>query len=453
MEDRTRTAERPLPVSVFPARYPAPMGTTLNILDVIEDQFGVPANEVDWVKVPASEIEALRDRILDFTREQAFTPAPEGTALLGGWIGAHWHEPQLRQELSDSLLYYPGLLVFDPLADFFSSRSALPSTRGIRELNMAGQVQMTLNSGATVWSRQTTWEEMRDKKDQVAQHLARVMNNLYAIQEPIRGGVITLRNQWAVMERTKTALETSVRHDVQSAVMFNLIEEGIRNRAMYPQWDNIRGLMLYGTGKTHPDDIPWRHQHTYFYLAKTLAVAAAGSAQYLPSDQEDLDLLIAKVNTVRDKAFPRQTLRTVSELFVPELTIPISEAVAVRQSSSDFEDWRTTLRKVNRDGAADTPEELAERISDEITPRIHAVEREISGSARLKAASKTAASGFVFAATTGVATVGMSGTTLGTAVGTAAVGGVVDWIRRMYKKPVLHGADAVLATLIKPSKP
>lgn len=424
-----------------------------SVLDVIENALGERGDRVAWDKLTRAELENLRDRLLEFSEADAETPAPEGTYLMSGTFSRYWEDPVSRGEISDALLYYPQLLVLDPFADFFADTSALPSTRDLR-YTRNGRETMRISAGGHVWARADSAESHGEDWASVSARLGEISRNLYELEAPIRSGVIVLRNQWAVLRKYRSALETSVRFDVRSERMQTTMRELHDHDAKLPLWDNLRGFHITGSGELHPADASWEFQHFFLYLAKTLAIADSANATYAPSWPGDLKLLEAKVGATPVQGYPPQALAQISKIVLPATDVSIREAATIRASSSDFADWRAKLRAFARDASADTPQALEERAMDVFQPEVRRIERELSG--RKQRAAKSAVTELLLYGT--ISTVATAATSesiaLGATVGAAAAAssGVVSWIRNAYRRPQLHGADAVLAALIRPDR-
>ncbi len=181
-----------------------------------------------------------------------------------------------------------------------------------------------------------------------------------------------------------------------------------------------------------------------------LAVADAFGAQYVPASEVDLTFLRRKVVAGVHREHPGAVLREVSRVVVPSLEVPIRQAVAVRKSSDNFEDWRSALRTIQRDAAADSPAELRERVQDVLQPRVNKVRHDLENSS-LKDLVRTDGADLVIDAALGFSVGFATQEPLwGAAAGVGS--GVLQWIRKAYTRPEPSGADAVLATLLRDRK-
>jgi hypothetical protein len=421
-------------------------GSTPTVLDVVENALGARPTDDQMRKLSLNELSDLRERLSELWEAQSDQKTAGDSYLVGDWVHAYWSEPTMRQALSDSLLYYSQILVLDPLADFFGDQSSLPEMRPIRYRRNDGQCD-SLSRGPKFWSAHG-FDGMQQSSRDAAASVARIVSNLYALEAPIREGILVLRSQWPTLRQRAQQIATSVRHDIKSPDMQRLARVLSTSAAdALPVWDNLRGGQVSLAGPVHPADDPWQPEPEFFYLAKTLAVADAAGAQYIPSTESDLQFLKAKVNTGLARQHPGGLLREVSRILVPSVDVPIERAVEMRQSSQDFEDWRSSLNELRRSSAADSSAELREHVEDILRPRARAVERELqrtSPSASFRAAGAelaiTGAVGMVSAGVTGEGYI---------SVGAGLGAGALTWLTRAYTRDRPGGADAVLATLIK----
>jgi hypothetical protein len=251
------------------------------ILDALEAALGAKPARRTLERLNLAELDDLSELLDQFWRSQAGEPIDGGASLIGGWLSAYGSEPSLREDLSDSLLYYPRLLLLDPLADFFNDRSALPSPRGIRYRRADGAYN-TVQTGATIWSRMGSFETLRVDPAAAAMRFASIVSNLYALEGPIRDQVIMLRSQWPVLAERRSQLETAVRHDVDSSDLQDFILSIPPEEIGLTSWDNLQGLAITLDGPIRSSDAKWRNEPFFYYVDKMIAVADAFGAKFVP---------------------------------------------------------------------------------------------------------------------------------------------------------------------------
>lgn len=421
----------------------------VTVLDALENSLGAKPTLRELEMLSLAELDHLAGALGEFWSIQADEAVPDGASLIGGWRSAYGSEPSFREDLSDSLLYYPRLLLLDPLANFFEDRSALPDPRGIRYRRRDG-VDNVVHAGAQIWSRAGSYESLREDPVSASARFARIVHNLYALEELIRDGVVVLRSQWPILARRRVQLETAVRHDVASKELQDFIAAIPPDKIGPTAWDNLQGFSLSLDGAIRPSDEKWRAEPFFYYIDKMLAIADSFDAQYVPSSEADLTLLRKKVSVGGHHMHPEAVLREVSRVAVPSIEVSVRQAVAIRKSSSDFEDWRSALRSIQRGASADSPDELRQRVEDELRPRVNNLRRELESSS-LKELVRTDGTDVIIDGALGFSVAVATQEPLWGAAATVG-SGVLQWIRKAYTRARPTGADAVLTTLLRDPK-
>lgn len=425
----------------------------ITVLDALDNALGGNPQDGALERLTLNELDNIGGLLTKFwdAQRDAEDSHDRGdrASFIGGWMSSFWSEQVLRQDLSDALLYYPKLVTLDPLADFFSHGEGLPKPWSVRYIRTDRQVNTT-SSGPTMWRRQGCFDTLRSEPATAAAHFARIVRNLYSLEKPIRAGIITVRSQWPTIKAAEHALETAVRHNTRSLEVQEFLRSAKTNDLHV--WDNLAGGQLTTNLPVVRQDAPWQYAPPLYYLAKTLAVASAADAQYVPLNETSLGLLRTVYNqSVR--AHPSAMLREVARLAVPTAEIPLNEAVALRASSEDFEDWRLALQGLHRDTLGADPHALKERVEEALVPRIHEVERGLRRSS-IGESFRRAGSDFVVDGAIGVATSIAASQTgnIGIGLASAAGGGLLRWLFRQYAPQPTSGAQAILATLIRGSR-
>ncbi|MBT2555479.1 hypothetical protein [Arthrobacter sp. ISL-5] len=323
------------------------------VLDALENSLGAKPTHPELAMLSLAELDQLAGVLGEFWLVQADEAISDGASLISGWRSAYGSEPSFREDLSDSLLYYPRLLLLDPLANFFDDRSALPDTRGIRYRRGDG-ADNVVHAGAQIWSRDGSYESLREDPASAAARFAGIVHNLYA------------------------------------------------------------------------------------------------HAQYVPSSEAELTLLRKKVTVGAHHMHPEAVLREVSRVAVPSIDVSVRQAAAIRKSSSDFEDWRSALRSIQRGASADSPDELRQRVEDELRPRVNKVRRDLESSS-LKEHVRTDGTDVIIDGALGFSVAFATHEPLWGAAATVG-SGVLQWIRKAYTRARPTGADAVLTTLLRDPK-
>lgn len=426
----------------------------VTVLDVLEGFFGGIPDEAAVRALDQHDIEELGDLAVQSAAAQATAQVPKGAVYPGGWLAGNWHEQLFRGELTLALLYYPALLVHDPLADFFfRDYGSLPPTRELRERRN----RMTISGGPAVWGQAVSYEGMRSNPDAVLDYLVKVITFLVDAAPLLRSSALITRSQWPTILDRSQALMTSVRNDVRSREMQSAVAGAAAAGDPVPTWDNIRGLNVLPVGGLRASDEPWQWQHEFFYLAKTLAVADAVGATYAPPTNGDLAVLRVKVaqaqRAVVGDRQPRELLAEVARVFVPDLQLDARTAVAMRTSEEAFDDWHRGLRSLARATDNTTAEELRGRVEDELLPKLRRVERAVDRSAIARQALRDQAATMLITGAVAVGAAGVAGTNTLIGGAAAAASGAIQWAWKAYRPPSLGGEDAVLASLIRATPP
>src|SRR5664280_752946 len=447
---RRRGRPQILPVvPPIPKERADPPPPQITVLDVLEGFFGAVPDEAAVRALNQQQIEELGDLVVQSAAVTAAAAAPEGTVYPGGWLAGNWHEQLFSGHLTLALLYYPRLLVHDPLADFFfRDFGSLPPTKDLHELHG----RMTVSSGPAMWARDAAYDGMRGNLDAVRSYLARVITFLVDAAPLLRSSVLITRSQWPTILHRTQPLMTSVRYDVRSAEMQAAVASAAAAGDPVPSWDTIRGLNIAPASGLRASDEPWQCQHEFFFLAKTLAVANAAGATYVPPTEPELDLLRVKVTQAGRAAVggrqPLEMLAEVARVLLPDFQLDAHTAVAMRNSEDAFDDWQRGLRSLAH--AAEGPvQELRERVEDELVPKVRRVRQAADRSSVMRQALKDTSATTVFSAAVAAGAAGLAGGNPVIQGGAAAVSGVLQWAWKAYRPPSLGGSEAVLATLIR----
>ncbi len=335
---------------------------------------------------------------------------------------------------------------------FFRDWDAIPPTRVLH----AADGGMEITTGPGLWAKAAAYESMKDDLEAVRGQLAVMIEYLLELAPLLRSEVLVARAQWPTIVARKQMLLASVRHDVRSAAMRDVAATAASSGDPLPSWDNIRGLNVTPSVGLRRSDEPWKWQNEYFYLAKTLAVADAAGGVYAPGSDSELALLRAKALQIKgqfDARQPLELLREVARVLLPDLQLDAKTAVALRESEDAFDDWRRQLRALARTSSADGPEELRERVEDELIPAVRRVEAAVSRSAALKKALKEQSAATIITGGLTLAATPLTGAHPLVVGGVAAGGGVLQWLWKAYRPPSLGGADQVLASLVRHRDP
>ena len=411
-----------------------------SVLTVLRNFFGKQPSPAQLTKLSRQEVEELRDLVLQFSENAEFSSTTEAI-YPGSWLAGNWLSQPTRLELHQNILYHDALITHDPLADFFGIKERwFPEFRPIRAANGS----MSIHSGPHLWNEQLSYEAMRDSLDEIRRFLAHIIPYLFELGPLLDNGIILPRPQWRVIKERKQALSASVRQDAKSNDMVTGTAKIISELGPLPIWDNLYGLRVHMTQPVKRADKRWEWQYESYQLAKQLAFADEYDTTYIPQSAAELELLRLKITQLsqEQETSPRpDTLEELSRLVLPDLELPAKTAIEIRQDEESFQEWKETVRRIDRESATDTPHELKQRIEDTLAP----ISREIDKTSRRASIKKFASQDALVAVLTAVGTF-----TAATVVGAAPIdamvpaagGGVLGWLGKMFLPAEGSGSDA-----------
>lgn len=425
---------------------------TISPLDVLRNYFGELPGARALNSLTTVGMEDLGELLVESAEASISDPVPKGTYYPGGWLGAGWNEPVFKSDLHIALLYYPRLLVHDPLSGYFFDRfEDLPKMREIRIINpmTRGHIASTY-MGPDIFAQHAVYFKHKSEPEYALNWFKRLVLNVVEFAPLIDRQILILRPQWPTILTRQQAIMSSVRHDVRSSEMQSAVRAA---PADLTRWDNIQGgKVSVNGGIPHPSDAPWVNQEEFFYLAKTLAVADEAGATYVPPTDSDFGLLRAKAATGASlqkglEQQPTKLLEEVARLLVPDLIIDPKTTVSVRENEESFDSWRRGLSALARDSKDDDPDTLAGRVKDTLIPRIRDLKVSLKKSRPLRDNIIPDGASIAVSAGIGFVAAGPAGAAVGAT--SAAAPGVIGWLFKAYQRPNLSGADTVLARLIK----
>jgi hypothetical protein len=420
-------------------------------LDVLENFLGEEPSGDGIRRLTFDQMQELGYLAKQSANASLLDPAPPETYYPGGWLGAHWQYQMMAGDLNLALLYYPRLLVHDPLAEFFfDQHDRLPELRPLHETSS----RMIISGGPRMWSQHSSAHMTEDIYESERERLASIVQYVSELSPLLKAGILVCRTQYPTLIAREEAILSSVRHDVRSPTM----QEAVRHaNAIDPvaTWDTLRGAQITSSTGFRAVDQPWAAQYEFYFLAKTLAVANQAGAVYIPPAAGDLHLLRQKArsrNLPQPPGHPRGVLEEVARLVVPDLQLNARNAVAIRASEEAFDDWRRQLSSLARDASADSPDEMRQRVEDALVPTIRRLEKASSGSAALRSSLRDTGAYVAMSALPGAGAAALTGGVPAVAAAAAATGGVLKWLYDAYKPKKPESHDAVLASLIRSKK-
>ena len=424
-------------------------GDAVTSLDVLENFFGDAPTADQIMSLSDSDINELRDRVMEFSRAEEPEPVPDGSIYPGSWIAGNWQIDVIRPELNQALIYHDSIVTHDPVADFFGMSSRwLPKFRPIR----AADGSMSLERDPMMWVHHHTYESLRSEPEQVRHFLAGLIPYIFELAPMIKSRVIVPRPQWKTFKERIDSMMASVRSDVKNPVMTEGAPQISATVGPIALWDHLRGMRAELTGPVKFSDQKWEWAVEFFHMAKQLAFSDQYSTVYVPHHSGDLALLKLKVDVlsqVQQNRPSSSVLEEVSRVVLPGLNLSAATAVKIRKDGESFEEWRRAIRKIERDSKNDDPFTLRQRVEDELTTVRGQIKREAFSTALKEHATR----GGLGATFTAVSQMGLERLITGETDPVVTIGaGAIGWIGAMFTLPNARGAGRVMVSL-QQSKP
>lgn len=421
-------------------------GRLVTPLEVLDNVFGGVPDDHRLQSLDAADVDGLSCEVLQAAETLAHTKAaPEAYGDLiypGGWLASGWGETLFRPELNQLLLYQPRLLVHDPLAEyFFSDFDWLPRLRPLK-----GNGVMVIG-GPHIWANYGRRANRGDDIVGVRQDLTRIVSFLRDIEPLIRAGVVVLRSQWPTIRSRQRQVVRSALDDMASPAMIKAAKSASAAGGFLPKWDNIRGLQVTPAAGLIDAEDPAQWEAEFFYLAKTLAVADAAGATFVPDVEDEVTLLTTKVERGPSRSRPSgRVLREVLRVVIPDMALDAVTAIKIRESEEAFEQWRREMRDIQREASTlDDDASVRELVDDRLGPTVRAVNGTIARSAVLKKRVK----GPLVAAVIAGGTAAVTGTPSVITGAAGAIGAVGRWIEDAFIAKRPDGSRPVVAALLR----
>jgi hypothetical protein len=428
------------------------------IIDVVEDAVG-SMGQVRAEALSGSALDRLAHSIIEFYDSWTPLGAEDGRMYSGGWIAGNFEAPESRRYLFSSLLYYPEVVIHEPLADwFFPYREQLWAPPGI----WADRRSMRIDSAEPAMLANSGYFRFISELDRTRSFLASVLPALAELAPLIRSGAVVPVPQWWIVHKHQPSIETAIRYDVRDTEFAKAVSEPVD--VPLPRSDQVRGMAITPGGGWSPGEAQRAlTQDPSYFLNKTLLIQEQSGALYVPPYASDAALFEVRLRRVGEELASKGVEFSVApslvsaELpFIEDVNVPT--LLKIRRDEEHFEDWRRTLRTVVRQVRllpADGDEfrrEAKEVLEDALLPQVAAIQRRTKVSSVLRgSATDRAADLAVSAATLGLMTATGEPFTV-----TAAASLGVSAVGRWAISPLLSSrADrhSVLATLVRRSSP
>lgn len=429
------------------------MTADATIVDVLENALDGDLTKQRAESLDLQAVESLRAVVLQFYDSWVPRPPAKNSfrVHLGGWVASAASGGTAKDLLQAATLYAHQVVIYDPVAAYFEPRR--PNLRTFRPVQGQG-----LNSEASAVHIESTGGFQVDPPN-LEQHrssLAIAIPQVATLAPLIKTGVVLPVPHLKLALQRQEKIWTAVRHLLADDDFREIVDSPIDRPAL--TWDRgIRPQFL-----THPrrrvDALIQQYGDAAYYLARSIAVADAAYASYLPPSATEWAIYEQRLARMGEALGRRKRIDLTVAPALSQSKLPYFcglsdlDIVGARSDDESFEKWRASLRSATRAitslpaNSESFAEEAREVLEDSLGPAADEVRRMTSRSATLKRNLRPL--GLTMA--TGAAGAGGEVVLGGAASAAVAVGvtGMLGWLADSLFPPSLSGSNAVLAHLI-----
>ncbi len=343
--------------------------------------------------------------------------------------------------------------MYDPIAAYFqpgrSRLRPLPAIRGVGIDIQASSVHLEATAG---------YENFADELNSHHTNLSTAVRQVAQLAPLIRSGAVLLVPHLRLTLTRQDAIHTAVRHMVKDDEYRALLASPI-DRPPLTQDDGTRVSFSVASPRTRSDERMQEAGDAAYYLARTLAIANAAGASYLPPSGTEWALYEQRLRvlgkTLRRRA--RRDLYVAPALSSSDLpllhALDPSTLVAARAQEEAFEDWRAALRRATQHIRAlpSDGDEFASEARDVLADQLGPVSRDVAEATRRSKVLADSAKDSWLRIACGAAAGGSVAATAGTSmlpVAGAATGGMLSWLATSLFGRQETGHRAVIAHLL-----
>jgi hypothetical protein len=437
------------------------MEDQLSVIDLLENFTGVEANKIAPNKLSDDQVEELAEH-LELYYANSRTPAKNEDDMRiypGGWVAGNWEHPDFRSQLYTHLLYHPSTVVHDPIAEWFNSNAKYiklpPPSKATNNISIQSLLPLSRQSHGH-YSDGCTAGNTRAE-------LSRIIPALAEIRPLIKRGSVILIPQWEIVRHNQERILTAVRHDSRDEA----VEAAIANEIDLPvvTSDATRGLRVTPTSG-------WKENHkrraavqdASYSLNKTIAIAHATEARYVPPSLTDMELLKAKIGRLSyEMGKTERELKIALALGAVELpyfsNLEARTLAKIHDSEDAFIAWRTELSNFARniESSPQQPGDFAEEVRDtmrgDLSRRAKEVTRKSSFLTSLREAGREGTMNFSVNAISIYSAAKAFDANVSTA-SISALGGasILTMLARVLFAHKPEGSNFVLSTLVRSQK-
>ncbi|HWB69901.1 MAG TPA: hypothetical protein VG518_07975, partial [Solirubrobacterales bacterium] len=325
------------------------MEITPTIVDVLENALDSEITAARARLLSASEVLTLREAVLDFYGAWVPYPAEPDTlrAHLGGWVAAAASDGLARDLLHAALLYAHQVVVYDPVAAYFEPRrDQLRTFRPIEGLGIsteASSVQIETTGG---------FHAHEDDLEAQRNGLAASFERVAALAPLIRQGIVVPIPHLKLALQRQEKIWVAVRHLLADDEYLKLLENPIDHPALTQ--DEGTSAQFFVKARNAREDRLQRYGDAAYYLARSIALADAAYASYLPPSGTEWAIYRQRLQRLGSslRTGDRLELRVTPALVSSELpyfrNLSSADLIAARGNEESFELWRAGIRSATR---------------------------------------------------------------------------------------------------------
>lgn len=421
----------------------------ISVLDVMENflQGDFTAERAKTLTDP--EIDDLLDHVDDYYNSWGSPPLAGLRFYSGTGVASAWLNPELRDYLYSSLLYYPSVVVHDPIARYADRRlSGLlypppPVMKSGWEVSASEVMQMALSAN-----------EPRNH-DEIRNLLAVFLPVCAELAPLFRSGIVVPVAPWKITRQRQQPILTAVRHDIRDPCFVESARHPIDERPAVS--DHFRRSPIeLKLGQWKGGDTKAVAQDPSYFLNRTLAIADALSARYVPATLTDQALLEAKLQQLPSRNLDMMVNSALASAKLPFFrNLDAAVLLRIRSNEESFEDWRSDLRHTIRTIESNVGDgrqfvlEARQVLSDVLIPRANELKRQTLLSTKMRGVTATEIAELSIGC---VVALGVAHTTdtpdLPAMIASLGAASALKWLYKTVFGESPTGSRAVLATLV-----
>lgn len=426
-------------------------GSSTSILDVLENALDGDISRTAAAKLSQRQVDDLFEAVNAFYASWS-PPASEQSEMrvhLGGWVAMTAKTGLARDLLNSALLYAHEVVIYDPVAAYFEPRRnslrTLPPVIGQGITGEGASVNVEATAGYVRFRGDLAGHRscLGDAFEQLAE-LAPLIRDGVAV--PIPHLRLTLQRQ----EEIFTGLRKMLGDEEYRAAASEVIDRPAITQDEGPQ------VHIQVPPRNKKAAILQEFGDPAYYLARTLALASASGASYLPPSATEWRIYEQRLRSLGTRLAPKEREDLIVAPAIVNASLPFlqdlsaKDLLGARRDGESFEHWRRALRRATRHIQAspaegtEFPAEARRVLEDELLETADQVRKETSRTASLSRHARSASIGMA----TGAVGVGVGTVALGaplTGLATLATSGMLKWVWDSAFPAKLSGTKGVLA--------